>query len=266
MPSRWVFDLEAQQEGIPEPFGHAKGLQSWVYEALRRVNPALARRVHEQATAAFTLSPLGFAADGRLGFDLTLLDDALEGPIREGIDSSLEPTGMIALGAERFACPGPVLEGRVALLELWDGAPVEHTRFQFEFRSPMATKASTERRLYEPCPIPVRCAASWQWHWNWYAPAALRQRHPAAFLERVRQHLELHRLAGSTVDISLWDQDRPRTMSGFVGEASFRLVKGQALAPDDRRLLAALARYADWCGTGVELTRGMGQTRLIGSG
>lgn len=244
-------------------------MQSWIYEALKRVNPSLAREVHESSECPFTLSPLGLADDGTLGFELTLLDDDLERLLLEGAALALRDSGQVMpLGkTDRFACRGPFLQDRIAIEELWDGAPPGQIRFHVEFRTPTATKAPTAGtgRMYDPHPAPGNCFASWLRRWNRYAPDLLRLEDTRTFLDRVRGQVELSRFAGSTIIAELWSKNHKLEIPGFVGEATFTLRRAGVWGADEKRLLVALTRWADWCGTGVELTRGMGQTRLVGS-
>ena len=80
--------------------------------------------------------------------------------------------------------------------------------------------------------------------------------------DRVRDYLPLLALArweGETLSIPL---DAQRHFLGFQGQAVFHLLMPRQVPRAVRAELAILAAFANFCGTGAETLRGMGQTRV----
>ena len=118
--------------------------------------------------------------------------------------------------------------------------------------------ATRKQRKVAPLPDPELAFTSW-WHkWNCMMDYLRRERIP----EALRDYLPLlavARMAGRTERVLL---DGSRPFIGFVGEISVKLLAPAAMPAELRARLRALARFAEYCGTGAETLRGMGQTRV----
>lgn len=143
-----------------------------------------------------------------------------------------------------------------------EGAP---QRWALAFESPMAFHLQDGNCM--PFPLPGLLVAGWLNRWNEYSPVALLEPDdsPAAFLARVEAGLRISQYRLKTVSFRFRhagpDGRRSREVPqiGCVGEAAF---DGAALAAADRALVATLADFAFYCGSGHHTTMGMGQTRV----
>jgi CRISPR/Cas system endoribonuclease Cas6 (RAMP superfamily) len=78
-------------------------------------------------------------------------------------------------------------------------------------------------------------------------------------LETVRIHVGISVCHGGTETVLL---EAKRRFIGFVGAVTFCVLKPEVVTSEEKAALAALVRFSNYCGTGVETTRGMGQTRV----
>lgn len=103
---------------------------------------------------------------------------------------------------------------------------------------------------------PRLIAGSWRRRWNASLPAG-------SDLEVNDQqwrdvHLALH-LTGSGLRTMVRDTGY-RPQQGLVGAATLRLESG--VSPETRRAFGVLASFAEYCGTGAQVTHGFGATKV----
>jgi CRISPR-associated endoribonuclease Cas6 len=110
-------------------------------------------------------------------------------------------------------------------------------------------------------PDPRLVAGSWRRRWNTTLPGD----DPLAITEDPWH--AFHRAFGlSSFELRTDSRDsgHSREQAGFTGTATFRLARN---APEtSRKILATLARFAEYCGTGAQTTHGFGATALAVAG
>jgi CRISPR-associated endoribonuclease Cas6 len=109
-------------------------------------------------------------------------------------------------------------------------------------------------------PDPRLIVGSWRRRWNSSVPDG----DPVAIAEDAWQ--EAHRLI-SLAEFDLRTQSRDsghgQPRSGFVGTATLRTARGAPRAT--RAMIATLAAFAEFCGTGAQVTHGFGATSVQGT-
>jgi len=257
------------QPSIAHAFEHTNGLRSLAYRLLGESHPESADRYHRSQDSYLAVSPLyGPDESGHRSFELTVLTDSLVAPLMAGISGfqSLQPEVM--LGRERFRFRPTETVVQHSFEQIWECPLPAGMEFRFQFFTPTATHVTTRGtgRKINPLPDPSRLYPSWLRRWNRHAPKTLHFLEQERFFEIVDRQVAVSELNGHTTEIQLFDRsrERPRLVIGFVGYTTFRVLAPAALELRERRLVAALSRYADYCGTGVETMRGLGQTRLLG--
>jgi len=106
-------------------------------------------------------------------------------------------------------------------------------------------------------PDPRLVAGSWRRRWN----SSLPDGDPLAVAEEPWR--ALHRGLGlSSFELRTHSRDsgHGREQPGFAGTATFGLARSTPEA--SRKILATLARFAEYCGTGAQTTHGFGATAL----
>jgi CRISPR-associated endoribonuclease Cas6 len=106
-------------------------------------------------------------------------------------------------------------------------------------------------------PDPRLIAGSWRRRWN----TSLPDESPLAISDE--DWSATHRLltlAAFDLRTEHRDTGHNRDRAGFTGSAALRLARN-APAPA-RMLLATLARFSEYCGTGAQVTHGFGATTL----
>jgi hypothetical protein len=110
-------------------------------------------------------------------------------------------------------------------------------------------------------PDPRLVAGSWRRRWN----ASLPGDDPLAITDEPWH--AFHRalgLASFELRTDSRDSGHSREQAGFTGTAAFGLARS---APEaSRKILATLARFAEYCGTGAQTTHGFGATALAAAG
>lgn len=259
MPTIIQFALRGPDPGMP--FRHADGLRGRIYDWYRAVDPEGATDVHHaNAPKPFNIGPLTSA--GRpdcYQFEIALLADRLLHPF----SSAVEADGhCIHLGHSTYQVLDIGITMQVAWEELLE-PPAEPIRsLSLRFRTPTAFHAPGELRKVVPVPLPELCLGNWMRRWNTtriHCGALAPPEAPAWVVGLAEERVALSRLTGGTRDIQIGAN---RRFIGFEGSAAFNVLRPQDLGAEQHRWLAALARFATYCGTGVETMRGMGQTEL----
>lgn len=259
MPTIIQFALRGPDPGTP--YRHADGLRGRVYDWYRAVDPEGATDIHHaNAPKPFNIGPLLTA--GRPGcyqFELALLADRLLHPLSDAVEADGR---RIRLGQSEYE----VLEIAVAMQVGWDELlepPEEPIRsLSLRFRTPTAFHAPGELRKVVPVPLPELCLGNWMRRWNTtrgHCGSMAPPEAPPWVVGLAEERVALSRFNGGTRDAQVGAN---RRFIGFEGSATFTLLKPQDLTAEQHTWLAALARFATYCGTGVETMRGMGQTEL----
>jgi len=253
MPLKLRFHLHGPPPA--SPFQHGAGLQALVLGWVAAGDPDTAARLHDaNQPKPYAISPLWPAAgdaDSRF-FDVSLLVDSLAQLLIDGASRSAS----VQLGPLCYRLRGDV-ESRdsVSYPELVAQAKPTSTRFRLRLLTPTAHHAPGDFRKAIVLPSPENYFGSWLNRWNVCAPIGIDD----CLLATVERHVAVCACAGRTERVEM---DRGRSHIGFIGEVMFEVLKPNLVAESDIKALAALARVATYCGTGVGTTRGMGQTEV----
>ncbi|HET9894940.1 MAG TPA: CRISPR system precrRNA processing endoribonuclease RAMP protein Cas6 [Streptosporangiaceae bacterium] len=109
-------------------------------------------------------------------------------------------------------------------------------------------------------PDPRRMTDSWRRSWNTWLPEPSELRISDETGQEISKTVELADFELRTVTGA---SGYGRDQAGFVGSVRLRL--GRGASSDARAAFSALARFAEFCGTGAQTTHGFGATRS-GSG
>jgi len=248
--------LRVHLDGDPpsSPYQHMAGLAKLVLDWLAlAAGSGLATAVHDaNQPNPYAISPI-YPDAGHLWFEVAVLSDPFAAPIRDGAGRyGLD----ITLGPQRFRMSGIEVSEQASWEQLL--GPVRGGRGAMTVRlvTPTAHHAPGPYRKAVVLPAPETYFGTWLDRWNLWSPSAF----PGSLMETVRLNVGISACRGQTETVVL---DARRRFIGFVGEVTFRLLKPEMVAPEARAALAALARFSSYCGTGVETTRGMGQTREV---
>jgi CRISPR-associated endoribonuclease Cas6 len=235
-------------------YQHSAGLRALLLSWIEEQNPDLSQAFHDaNQPKPYTVSPLNAASSGQhsLFFDVSLTTDWL----LEMILNSCPKTGnSIRLGPQGFMVSA---EPEIIVADSWEtlieGAR-PFKRATVTLMSPTASHAPGILRKVIVLPAPENYFGSWFGRWNNSSPVPM----SPELLEVVRERIVVSHCAGET-ERALIDGKRP--FLGFVGQVTFEILKREDIAPAGLKALSSLVRYANYCGTGVETIRGMGQTR-----
>ena len=251
MPIKLRFVLEGAAP--VSPFQHATGLRAVVLDWVRRADPELSQEIHDaNQSKPFSISPL-WNEQGFSLFEVAVLADSLIAPLLEGIAQAGET---VRLGRHSYRLREQEAVGAITWEELLTPCPSAR-EFAFRMLSPTAHHAPGELRKSVVLPAPELYFGSWLGRWNVCCPIKF---DTDAIRSLVEQQVAVKACEGGTRAVML---DQGRTFIGFQGEVRFTLLKPDTVAPEARSALATLARFAAYCGTGVDTMRGMGQTELL---
>ncbi|MCS7222129.1 MAG: CRISPR system precrRNA processing endoribonuclease RAMP protein Cas6 [Anaerolineae bacterium] len=264
-----------------------RATHAWFLSQIRRVDSALAERLHEpNTTRPFTVSALrevGPAIGGQVALTperqywlrVTSFDAMLSRCWLEKVIPSLPR--QITLAEATFALKAVTCDSREhpwAGQTTYEALTQEHLletraparRWTLQFASPTTFRSTAgessladgDGRAYRvaghnvPLPLPGLVFDSYLQRWNSFAPVAL--------------HPDLKRYAEECVAISRYRLETalvefgPAREIGFTGHCQFIALVHD---PYWLRLLNLLAAFAFYAGTGHHTTRGLGQTRLL---
>jgi len=263
-----------------------KGMALFLHDLVQYQDPTVAAQLHAPHKAkAFTTTLLAPArANGKhapqrraelpseLSVRITLLDDALYPLVSQFFLRHIGGLPPLRLGqaqlnvARVLATPdsGEPWAGFARFAELWAAASaVDETAWRLHFATPTVFKTGDADM---PLPIPRLCFQSWLTSWEVHAPQSLfpdAEARKAFLTEVVERQVSVDydylRLAHHAL---FFDGARTGTQ-GFIGTCRFTLRPAR-VAPEHRTILAALARYSYYAGTGRKTTMGMGMTRFLG--
>lgn len=236
------------------PFQHSTGLRAVLYGWLEHNGAAIATALHDaNQVKPFTLSPLGASRDGECFFDVAILTDWLSAPMLDGLSSGRRE---IRLGRDDYAIAGWEVTHEADWESLL-GCGGRTKEFAFRILTPAAHHAPGAIRKSIVTPSPELYFGSWLNRWNLCCGRGM----PEELSDVVAGRLVVSAFSGGTEAVRL---ERDRTFIGFTGSVRFSVLSPDTLPPDALSYLHALARFADYCGTGVDTSRGMGQTVYLG--
>jgi CRISPR-associated endoribonuclease Cas6 len=294
MPYALVLHCSAQSGFIsPEDLQGQKTLALFLQELIQKQAPALATALHAPKNSKpFTtaiLKPLGSNGLGRpedkrpahrsrvshgdqgeMKMRITLLDDALYPLISQFFLQHIGGIPTLHLGRSALVISkvsvtpesGEPWAGFASFETLLAQSSEVETSWRICFATSTAFK-SGDADL--PLPIPRLCFQSWLNSWDEHAPCPFfpDKTERKRFLEEVEGHVSVdYSQIRMAEQMFYFDGHRTRE-SGFTGVCRFA-VKPSKTTPHHRNLLAALARYSFYAGTGRKTTMGMGVTKLIG--
>lgn len=255
MPLKIRFSLEGETPS--DPYKHARGLRAVVLGWIGKSDSELSEELHLlDQPKPYSLSPLRREGTGRgrCGFDLSVLVDGLSAPILEGQAAKGDT---LWLGNYAYRVREREVHHLQTYEEMFRHAKPLTKEFRFRQVTPTAHHRGSEIRKAVVLPDPELYFGSWWVRWNLCCEFQL----PKAILDVATQQIAVSYCQGGTQTANI---DAGRNFAGFVGEVSFVLLKPNTIEPEMRQALAALARFAEYCGTGVDTMRGMGETQLLG--
>jgi len=271
MPWAVVITLAPTEAGAA-PVLLGRAIHAWLLARIAQVDPHLSRRLHdEEGLRPFTVSNLwgaGAARAMRAPLDpqrpcwirLTALNEEMEGALARALPAAgemvrLADVSLVVRGVAGEAGEHP-WAGRASYGELVQRhtlSPGPSPRAAtLDFASPTVFRSQGQDL---PLPLPSLVFGSYLNKWNAFAPLTL----PEEAGRYARECILLGRFDLRSHLVSYEEGDRGASV-GYTGQARFRFQVGDAYWT---RLMALLAAYAFWCGTGHRTTQGMGQTRLL---
>ncbi len=256
MPLKIRFSLEGG--GPPDPYQHARGLRAVVLNWIDKVNPKLSTEIHDfDQPKPYCISPLRRENAGRRKgcfFDLSVLVDGLYAPILEGQAAQED---IFHLGNFAYRVCEREVHHLQTYEEIVEGVRPDAKEFRLRLCTPTAHHRGSEIRKAVVLPDPELYFGSWWTRWNLCSELQISE----AVLAVVARQVAVSYCQGGTQTANI---DEGRNFAGFVGEVTFVLLKPNTIDPEIRQALAALGRFAEYCGTGVDTMRGMGETQLLG--
>jgi CRISPR/Cas system endoribonuclease Cas6 (RAMP superfamily) len=217
--------------------------------------PETAAQIHNaNQLGPLTISPLWCKpGSGKASvFEVAVLADWLVEPLIAGVEASpIE----IRLGPQPFSLTGWEVSTAATWHDLLAPAPAGWRQFECELKTPTAHHQRQPFRKSIVLPSPELYVGSWLERWNLCCEIKL---DADALRQVVEERVAISAASGATRSVLL---DPGRPFIGFEGRVRFVLLEPETFSEPARNSLAALARFANFAGTGVETMRGMGQTR-----
>jgi len=241
------FSSPAQLEGISPEVVHASFLS-----LLRRGDPALAKLLHspKMGRRPFSLSTLGYPGrTDRLSLRVGILDPTLFNAFwnrwkkREGLSLTI---GRVRLRPLEIEETGPWIG-----IGNWAEMLQQKARkdIKFFFYTPTTFRQGD---IDLPLPVPRLVFRGLLSRWNAFSPLP-----PPLSGETIDRRIALSSVRIQTRTFF----DGRSHIPGFVGEVSFRILRGTP--PIEAQAIAALADFAFYAGVGRKTTHGMGLVRRI---
>lgn len=285
----WV--IEFAPLPVEVPLHQARALESiFLEEWIARLDPSYAQELHDSQTKPFTISNLQGRITRQTVFDLGEGTSAETAPAEKHLLQVLAPNQPLTWRITTFTPQlselvlnrlVPALPESITLNNCGIKLPIHshslagipnhcwagHIEYQglierfllsgrqppahlkMLFASPTSFKKSERIWLF---PSPENVVESWLRRWNAYSPIQFSEAETRAYATQgmVVNHYRLQTL---TV------QDEEQQI-GFRGDCSFLFLEQD---PYWMRVIATLAGFAFYCGTGAKTARGMGQTRRV---
>lgn len=237
------------------PWAHATGVRAVVFRWLARGSAGAAEALHNaNQPKPLSIGPLRPDDDGSLCFEIGSLADWVEALILDGASGD---GGRVRLGPDSYSVTNVEVTQRTSWEDMVeDAAPFRGAAFRME--TPTAHHAGGALRRTVVAPDARLYWGSWFGRWRLCAPSPP----PDGLLDLVEERMVVAEFCGETAAA---DFEANRIFIGYTGRVRFRLLAPDDATPTARRWLSALARLAEFSGTGVETMRGMGKTRLCES-
>lgn len=232
------------------------------------LSPELSERLHAQAPAAFTLSPLmGLPRPSRgqtkicqgqaAWFRLSLLADENYAALLERWQASLPKAVELAGLQWEITAPSSAEHpwGRAESYQQLISQPLPG-RMRFEFLTPVtfnSGRALSGKDIFLPFPLPDSLFKSWLRRWNAFAPAIWHI--PPDLPNWARQVVSVSAYRLQTIPVRYGQ----RVHIGCVGTVELKFINCPA---NIQKYFGWLARYAFYCGSGAKTTQGMGMTKV----
>ena len=277
----------------PEDRQGQKALALFLEELIQKQDAALAMRLHAprnakpfttailprarmdrepraRAATEYTGSRQTVPQAGEMQIRITLLDDSLYPRVSQFFLQHLDGVPLLRLGRSVLAVSrvmttpesGEPWASFARFDALLASASEHDTAWHIQFVTPTVFKTGEADM---PLPIPRLCFQSWLNSWDEHAPLPF-------FQDKVMRRAFLADVVEWGVSVT-YDQIRlvPAALyfdgarareQGFVGTCRFT-VKPSRVEPAYRKILATLAAYSYYAGTGRKTTMGMGLTRRL---
>jgi len=244
---------------------YTTGLHAWFLHQVRDSDPTLSTYLHDgQSEKAFTISPLNGKLEpqnqnliAKTDQTYTWTITALAKPVCEWLQTWCDrlPT-TLDLYAGKFAIADiSINQPATTYNHLWTASSKPESKFTLAF---LTTTCFRSKNHHLPLPIPYNIFHSYLRRWNDFAPEAFPQAEFLAWIEQV-VYITNYDLECTKVAVA-----KQGYVTGFTGSVEFAVDRKASQNSDFERLLSALIKLADYCGTGHKTTFGLGQTRQIG--
>lgn len=222
---------------------------------LRRASPSVSEALHDaNMRKPFALSPLTVESRGNglaeADLSVNVWDNGLADRISEALVGALDISASV--GGAPAVVTDVVVDPPVSLDSLLPGRSSPSVRVCFDSPTFFSLGRRSGHQQYGLLPVPELVVHSWHRAWqsaggkadNFLDVPALRDR---IALRDVRS-LQTQVVRGEKT-----------ALTGFTGCATYAWVGAEA---SGSRLLVALARFAEYCGTGAKTGHGFGRTRF----
>lgn len=243
---------------------YTTAFHAWFLHQVRDSDPQLSTYLHDgQSEKAFTISPLNgkleliankfFAkVDSTYTWTITALSKSLCAWLKTWYSDHPETinlyNGNFAIAQISINLPATTYNN------LWSSSSNPKPRFTLAFLTPTCFRSKNH---HLPLPIPYNIFHSYLRRWNDFAPEAFPQDEFLAWIEQVI-YITNYNLECTKVAVA-----KQGYVTGFTGTVEFAVDLKASRNSDFERLLSALIKLVDYCGTGHKTTFGLGQTRQI---
>jgi len=243
---------------------YTTAFHAWFLHQVRDSNPQLSAYLHDgQSEKAFAISPLNgnlkpiantflAKADSTYSWTVSALSKSLCAWLHTWYINHPETINLYKGNFEIEQIN--INQPPTTYNNLWSSSSNLSPRFILTFLTPTCFRSKNH---HLPLPIPTNIFHSYLRRWNDFAPEAFPQDEFLAWIEKV-------------VYITNYDLDCTKVavakqgyVTGFTGSVEFAIDRNASHNSDFERLLSALIKLANYCGTGYKTTFGLGQTRLI---
>lgn len=286
-----VITLSCKEPGCLAP-AHGRWVSAWLLDAVRRVDPALAKALHADSGDGrgkpFHVTHLRDAGSGAIargdiprGATLTVRIGATGERVAEGICRAvtlgqpgrigqivIQPIGLAILPSEH---PGAVHTPAAAMMRYWNDVGDVPRRVELTFLSPTAFRSNGQDILF-PLPSLVFGGLARRWgvtgsEFCAEAPAIGAPPLDSALVERVKTETLVtdHEMRTELIDyrrslapqqaMRRKDGGNGRVQRGFFGRCTFELRPDKSTA----RVAHLLADFAYFTGIGIKTAVGMGE-------
>lgn len=239
----------------PTPFAHSSGLRAIVYGAIQRADTKIASWLHEvNQPKPFTIGPILSHQDqpDYHTVEITATVDDIGAVLLAGLPQAGEA---FRLGPDTYISEDLRITRRRTYYELLEQPP-EGPSVTVRLHTPTAHHAPGPVRKTIIVPDPRLYLGSWYGRWNLSAEEEI----PEDAFEGLAAATVVSAFRGTSRAVQL---DRKRLFIGFTGVVQFTVLDDGGPYEEFVRILWQLARFAEFCGTGIETMRGMGRTRLL---